>query len=61
MPKKRAKMIAFMGLSAASVALNRSWYEPSKVPYNHPRLFLRVKVVLVVLKFILRVLLKRSS
>ena len=42
MPKNCAKMIAFMGLSAASVALHGSWYEPSKVPtqenpYNYPR------------------------
>ena len=41
MPKKCAKMRAFMGISAASVALHGSWYEPSKVPtevnpYNYP-------------------------
>ena len=42
MPNKCTKMTAFMGLSAASVALHGSWYEPSKVPtlvnpYIHPR------------------------
>ena len=41
MPKKCATIIAFMGLSAASVALHGSWYEPSKVPtqvnpYDYP-------------------------
>ena len=41
MPKKCAKMIAFTGLKLVPVAINHSWYEPSKVPtsvnpYNYP-------------------------